>query len=88
MVCMVSGVLFQGWDVGTLGNTLSGCVIHNPSVGPSEACGIHPTHPVCLVEYTSEPKCCACRLVHKWINEGVESLWANPNPLLVSARVE
>ena len=36
MVCMVPGVCFmQGWDVGTLGNTLSGCVTQDPSVGPS-----------------------------------------------------
>ena len=42
MVCMVSGVLFQGWDVGTLGNTLSGCVTQDPV--PQEASTIHPTH--------------------------------------------
>ena len=46
---------FQGWNVGTLGNTLSGCVSQDPSVGPSEACAVHPTHPVCLVACTSEP---------------------------------
>ena len=63
MVCMASGVLFQGWDVDTLGNTLSGCVTQDPRVGPSEACAIHPTHPVCLVACTSEPNCCACTLV-------------------------
>ena len=40
--CMVSGVLFQGWDVGTLGNTLSGCVTQDPV--PQEASAIHPTH--------------------------------------------
>ena len=42
--CIVSGVLFQGWDSGTLGNTLSGCVTHDPRVGASEASPIHPTH--------------------------------------------
>ena len=47
--------LFQGWDVGTLGNTLSGCVTQDPRVGPSEACAILPTQPVCLVACTSEP---------------------------------
>ena len=40
---------FQGWDVGTLGNTLSGCVTQDQRVGPSEACAIHPIHPVHLV---------------------------------------
>ena len=42
MVCMVSGVLFQGWDNGTL----SGCVTQDPGVGPSEvlASAILPTH--------------------------------------------
>jgi len=44
MVCVVSGVLFQGWDVGTLGNTLSGCVTQHPRVDASEASAIHPTH--------------------------------------------
>jgi len=43
-VCIVSGVLFQGWDSGTLGNTLSGCVTHDPRVGASVASPIHPTH--------------------------------------------
>ena len=43
MVCF-SGVLLQGWDVGTLGNTLSGCVTQYPRVDASEASAIHPTH--------------------------------------------
>ena len=68
----------QGWDIGTLGNTLSGCVTQDLRVGPSEDCAIHPTHPVCLVACTSKDYCCAYRLVHKWINEGLRSLWANP----------
>ena len=38
--------LFHGWDVGTLGNTLSGCVTQDPRVGASEASAIHSTHPV------------------------------------------
>ena len=46
--------LFQGWDIGTLGNTLSQCVTQDPKVGPSEACAIHPTHPVRLVACTNE----------------------------------
>ena len=29
---MMSGVLFQGWDIGTLGNTLNGCVTQDPRV--------------------------------------------------------
>ena len=41
---MVSGLLFQGWDNGTLGNTLSGCVTQDSRVGASEASAIHPTH--------------------------------------------
>ena len=58
--------LFQGWDVGTLGIILSGCVTQDPRpVGPSVACAVHPTHPVRLVACTSEAYCCACRLVHK-----------------------
>ena len=44
MVCMVSGVVFQAWNNGTLGNTLSGCVTQDPRVGASEASAIHPTH--------------------------------------------
>ena len=48
-VYMVSGVLFQGWDSGTLGNTLSGCVTLGPRIGASEASAIHPTHTnVCM----------------------------------------
>ena len=51
--CLVHGLhgvwcLFQGWDVGTLGWFLSGCVTQDPRVGPSEACAIYPTHPVRL----------------------------------------
>ena len=42
--CMVSDVLFQGWDVSTLGNTLSRCVTQDPRVDASEASAIHPTH--------------------------------------------
>ena len=42
------------WDVGTLGNTLTGSVTQDPRVGPSEACAIHPTHPVHLVVCTRE----------------------------------
>ena len=79
--------LFQGWDVGTLGNTLSGCVTQDPRVGPSEAYAIHPTHPVRLVVCTSEAYCCACRLVHKWINEELRSCGPTQNRLLVSAWV-
>ena len=41
---MVSGVLFQGWDNGTLGNTLRVCVTQGSRVGPSEVSAIHPTH--------------------------------------------
>ena len=40
--------LFQGWDIGTLGNTLSECVTQDPKVGPSETYAIHPTHSVRL----------------------------------------
>ena len=32
----------QGWHVGTLGNTVSGCVTQDPA--PQEASAIHPTH--------------------------------------------
>ena len=43
--CLVSHVLlsawfawclFQGWDIGTLGNTLSGCVTQDPYMQASE----------------------------------------------------
>ena len=43
--------LFQGLDIGTLGNTLSGCVTQDLRL---DICAIHPTHPVCLVVCTSE----------------------------------
>jgi len=51
MSCVFSS---HEWDVGTLGNTLSGCVTQDPREGPSEACVIHPTHPAHLVVRTSE----------------------------------
>ena len=35
--------LFQGWDIGTLGNTFSRCVTQDSRLGPSEACAIHPS---------------------------------------------
>ena len=44
MVCWCS---FQGWDVCTLSNTLSGCVTQDPRVGSSEACTL-PVHVVGL----------------------------------------
>ena len=50
MVCVVSGVLLQGWDVGTLGNTLSGCVTQYPRVDASDASAIRPTHTNVCVE--------------------------------------
>ena len=55
--CLVHGVWcsFQGWDVGALGNTLSGCITQDPKLGPSDACTIYPTHPVQLVVCKSEP---------------------------------
>ena len=40
--------LFSGWDIGTLGNTIIGCVTQDPRVGPSEASAIHLTHFVWL----------------------------------------
>ena len=46
--------LFQGWDIGTLGNTFSEYITQDPKVGPSEACAIYPTHYVRLVVCTSE----------------------------------
>ena len=57
--CLVDGLhgvwcSFKGWDIGTLGNTLSGCVTQDSRVGPSEACAIHPTHLVRMVVCTSE----------------------------------
>ena len=69
------------WDVGTLGNTLSRCITQDPRVGPSEACAIHPTWPLCLVACMNQAYCCACRLVHKWINEALRSLWAKPKSI-------
>ena len=39
---MVSGVLFQGWYVSTLGNILIGCVTQDPV--PQDASAIHHTH--------------------------------------------
>ena len=78
-VLLSAWCLFHGWDIGTLDNTLSGCVTQDPRVGSSEACAIHPTH---LVVCTSETYCCACRLVHKWMNEGLMTLWDNPKLIL------
>ena len=46
---MVSGVHFRDGMLRILGNTLSGCVTQDLKVDPSEACVIHPTHPVRLV---------------------------------------
>ena len=46
--CFVSGM---SWDVGTLGNTLSGCVTKYPRVDASEASAIHPTHTNMCVEH-------------------------------------
>ena len=47
--CLVHGLCgvwcsVSGWDVGTLGNTFSGCVTQYPRVDASEASAIHPTH--------------------------------------------
>ena len=57
----VVGLHGKGWNISTLGDTLSGrdtlsgCVTQDPRVGSSEGCGIHPSHPVGVVACTSEP---------------------------------
>ena len=63
--CLVNGLhgvwyVFQGWDFGTLGNTLSGCITQYPRVGPSEACAIHSTDSDRLVAHVF---CLHCSLV-------------------------
>ena len=53
--CLVHGLhdlhgvwcVFQGWDVGTLGNTLSGCITQYPRVGPSELGLCYPPYSHC-----------------------------------------
>ena len=49
MVCIVSGVLFQGWDSGTLGNTLSGCVTQDPRVAIGASRGFCYSPPLTLM---------------------------------------
>ena len=43
-VCLPIYALHTAWYIGTLGNTLNGCVTQDPRVAPSEACAIHLTH--------------------------------------------
>jgi len=38
---------FQGWDIGTLGNTLSGCITQYPRVGPSKLGLCYPSYSPC-----------------------------------------
>ena len=53
--CLVHGLhdlhgvrcVFQGWDAGTLGNTLSGCITQYPRVGPSELGLCYPPYSHC-----------------------------------------
>ena len=47
--------LFQGLHIGTLGNTLSGCVTQDTRVGPQRfVLSMYPTHPVDLVVHVHE----------------------------------
>ena len=55
-----------------------GASLRSPRVGPSKTCATNPTHTVCMVVYTGEAWCCACRWVRKWINEGVGSIVGQP----------
>ena len=67
--------LFQGWDSGTLGNTLSQCLTQDPRVGPSEGCGIHPTHTVNML---------GC--VHEWglvLSMKVCTQWRVEEPVII-----
>ena len=65
---MVSDALFQGWDIGTLGNTLSGRVTQDPRVDTSEASAINPTHTNVCVErgHTCAYIQLTFRLHHVW----------------------
>jgi len=55
--CLVHGLhdlhgvwcVFQGWDIGTLSNTLSGCITQYPRVGPSELGLCYPPYSPCLL---------------------------------------
>ena len=86
MVCMVSGVCFRN---GTLAHSMGDSVSQDAGVGPSMLVLSIPLNPVCLIVWTSEPKCYACGLVHKWINQGLRSLWATPKSItIVSAWIE
>ena len=90
--CLVHGLhdlhgvwcVFQGWDVGTLGNTLSGCITQDPRVGPSEACAIYPTHAPCSL---------GCTAVLSSLQSGGMSfvkthLLSSPDPILAMVSME
>ena len=56
--CFVHGLhcvwcVFQGWDVGTLGNTLSGCITQYLRVSPLELGLCYPPYSPCLLGCTA-----------------------------------
>ena len=56
--CFVHGLdcvwcVFQGWDIGTLGNTLSGCITQYPRVSPLELGLCYPPYSPCLLGCTA-----------------------------------
>jgi len=73
--------VIQGWDVGTLGNTLSGCVTQYSRVGPSElACATYPTQPVCF--------CSVFTAVWCGISFVKTHLLSSPDPILAMASMD
>ena len=47
-------LVFQGWDVGTLGNALSGCITQYPRVASSELGLCYPPYSRCSLGYAAD----------------------------------
>ena len=51
-------------------------------VGFHVSCLVYALHGVwCCFRVGTLAYCCTCRLVHKWINEALRSLWAKPKSI-------
>ena len=83
MVCMIC-IVFQGWDVGTLGNTHSGCITQYPRVGTSQPLVLS----TLLTLFAWLCSCSAFTAVWCRISFVKTHLLSSPDPILAMASMD